>query len=133
MTIPADFTVSRWFAYKGDFCGHHRIVVVYETNEDVRYFIVTSQIKKAEIRSRFDKEALVKISPSDWDQITCPSCIECSKRNLKQISKSEMQKKYDVWDCKNIGEIPEVLKKRILNAICASVTYSEREKQMYMR
>lgn len=131
MKIPSDFTISRWLAYKGDFFGHHRIIIVYETTEYVLYFIVTSQIEKAEKRNLFDKASLVKIFPTDWDQIKCPSCIECSKRNLKQISKSEMMKKHDSWACRNIGEIPDILKERILEAMRASVTYSEREKSIY--
>lgn len=42
-----------------------------------------------------------------------------------------MQKLYEAWAVKSIGEVPETVRKRIIDAINASVSYSEREKQIY--
>nr|DAE52475.1 MAG TPA: hypothetical protein [Caudoviricetes sp.] len=131
MMAVADFKVSKWSAYKGEFCGYHRIIVIYETSEDAHFFVVTSQVDKARIRARYDEESLVFIDQPEWDQLTCPSCVECSKRNLKRISKNNMQKLYEAWAVKSIGEVPETVRKRIIDAINASVSYSEREKQIY--
>ena len=125
------FSVPKWSAYKGDFCGHHRIIVVYETVEFVQYFIVTSQVDKARIRSRFDPNSLVLINQAEWSQLSRPSCVECSKRNLKQESKEVMKKRREAWGLTPIGDVPEAVRRRIADAIAASVTYTEQEKRLY--
>lgn len=125
------FSVPKWSAYKGDFCGHHRIIVVYETVEFVQYFIVTSQVDKARIRSRFDPNSLALINQAEWSQLSRPSCVECSKRNLKQESKEAMKKRREAWGLTPIGDVPEAVRRRIADAIAASVTYTEQEKRLY--
>ena len=132
MSSSPDFIVEKWSAYRGDcFYGHHRIIVIYEAGEELLYFIVTSKIEKAEKRSLYDIASLVKIDPSEWDKLSCPSCVECSKRNLKQISKDWLKKLHDAWDAEYIGKVPETVRKRIIAAINASNTYNEHEKRKY--
>lgn len=130
MPADPDFVVEKWSVYSGEFFyGYHKIIIVYEYGDDIRYFIVTSQIEKAEKRSLYDPASLVKIDPLEWDKLTCPSCIECSRRNLQEIPKDKLKRFHDARFAKYKGKLPDIVRKKIIDAINASVTYSESEKQ----
>ena len=130
-------SVSAWKAYKGsenDKTDGHRIILVYKIDENsFYYFTVTSQIEKAKNRSKKDISSLVELDKSEWIALTKSSCIECGKRNLKVISRSELKELYENNKLQVLPELPKTIQDKIKRAICFSVTYTDSEKKLYTR
>jgi hypothetical protein len=106
------------------------IIIVYRASSKIKYFHVTSQVERAEVRCRDDKSALVKIQKSEWAEALTKdvSCIQCGKKYLNCVDIDEFQKLYEENGMDYIGEIPENIKQKIKNAINVSKTYNAKEK-----
>jgi hypothetical protein len=137
MKVPAELIpLNKWIAYKGQLPERsdksHTIIIIHKTETKINYFYVTSQIDKARIRYRDDKKGLVEIEKTEWMQLTKKSCVQCGKPHLNCIEAEKLKTMYDRNKITLIGKIPDVIKTKIIQAICDSVTYTNAEKQMYV-
>ncbi len=138
MQMPSNLLqISPWRAYKGqvdDFTGGHRIIIVCPY-EDKQYFYltVTSKVDKAKIRCKNDLSSLIELDVTEWDALTCHSCVECGKRNLKIVNEAQLKSLYAAEKLQPLSIIPEIVKTKIIAGICSSVTYTDTEKAMYTK
>jgi len=128
--------IEKWKAFKGKYPPgsnvEHRIIIVYKHDGNLKYFYVTSKVETARNLAMHDKGSLVdKIDGSDWDALDKESCIQCDKKHLRNTSEDELRKAYKEGGIKVLGEIPEKIKKLIISAVCASITFSDIEKTLY--
>ena len=138
MKLPSSLLpISPWRAFKGqqsDFTGGHRIIIVFPYNSNnYCYLTVTSKIEKAKIRWRNDISSLVEFKVQDWNALTCDSCVECGKRNLKIVNKLQIQDLYSAEKLQVLGEVPNIVKRKIIAGICSSITYTDTEKATYTK
>ena len=108
--------ISKWRAYKGvfptDVAGSHRIIII-QNSDPLRYFYVTSQVENCKRVNRYDLASI--------------------KSHLCEITEQELRERYGNGKLEVLGEVPEVVKQKILMAIEASKTYSDREKLILMQ
>ncbi|MDR3001621.1 MAG: hypothetical protein LBU89_10180 [Fibromonadaceae bacterium] len=136
ITFPDNlFNIEKWKAFRGKYPPgsdiDHRIIIVFKHDNILKYFYVTSQVDNARKMARNDLQSLVCIKGDDWDELTKPSCIQCNKGNLFELSETEFRKNYAEGKVKVLGEIPESIRKSIVSAICSSKTFTDKEKAMY--
>ncbi len=126
------FHVEKWKSFKGKYPPksevEHIIIIVYKKDNILKYFHVTSKIEKCRRVAKNDISSLVEIKKSEWNVLKKDSCIQCDEGHLNEISEKEFRKSYKKREVKPLGEIPDGVKKSIINAICTSVTFSEKEK-----
>jgi len=128
--------IERWKAFKGKYPPssnvEHKIIIVYKHDGDLKYFYVTSKVEKARKFAMRDKGSLVdKLDNRDWNVLDKESCIQCDKNHLHNTSEEDLRKAYEEGGIEVLGEIPEKIKKSIISAVCASITFSDIEKTMY--
>jgi hypothetical protein len=122
--------LHKWIAYKAPLppksAKMHTIVIIYRTGTEIKYFYITSQVAKAEIIYRDDKDALVKIQKNEWPEVLFKevSCIQCGRGHLQCIDAQELKKLYDNNQMSYVGQIPDGIKQKIKNAVRASITYN---------
>lgn len=138
MKLPVELlNIEKWKVFKGtvpDVDGVHRIIIVHKCNEKIYFFTVTSQVEKAKLRSKNDPSSLVEILPEEWEEvITKPSCVECARRNLKEITDATLKTIYQQSDFKVLGSLPDNIKQKIIAAICYSVSFTDAEKSILTR
>lgn len=138
MKLPSEILqISPWRAYQGrldDFTGGHRIIIIYPHDKDnYCYLMVTSKVEKAKLRSKNDIASLVELETKDWDELTCHSCIECSKRNMKIVNVQSLKNLYEKESLKPLSVVPDIVKTKIIAGICSSTTYTEKEKALYTK
>ena len=128
--------ISKWRAYKGvfptDVAVCHRIIII-PNSDPLRYFYVTSQVENCKRINRYDLASIAELEVCEWDCLTSKSCIQCDKSHLCEITEQELRERYGNGKLKVLGEVPEVVKQKILAAIEASKTYSDREKLILMQ
>lgn len=126
--------VERWEVFRAPLPTNekeHRIVIFYVGFGTCSFFHVTSQIEKAKRRSRYDINSVIEITPSEWPEVIVKnSCIECSKRNAKEISYETLKNMYKNGKLKFLGYAPENIRRKIINGICYSSTYTDKEKSI---
>ena len=130
MQLPVELIpLNKWSAYNAPLPENsekpHTVIIVYRTKSDIKYFYVTSQVKKAELRYRDDKGALVEIEQSEWsDVLKVKSCIQCGNKHLNCIDINKFKSLYEKGDISYIGNIPETIVAKIKQSINSSVTYT---------
>jgi hypothetical protein len=119
MKLPAKaIPLNRWCAYKAPLPENspksHTIIIVHRTEIDIKYFYVTSQVDKAKIRYRNDKDALVEIERSEWSEVLKEekSCIQCGKGHLNCIDIKNFEDLYDNYKISYAGEFQNLLYKK---------------------
>lgn len=129
MKITKEILLEKWSAYlaplpKG--AGKsHRIIIIYKTDVNVKYFYITSKTEKAKIILRDDPISYVELLSKDWNELTREkSCIQCDRGYLKEISVKELQELYDDQLLKYLGKIPKKIQEKIINAVNGSISYS---------
>ena len=138
MKLPSSMLqISPWRAFQGkvdDFTGGHRIIIIYPYDEySYCYLTVTSKVEKAKLRCMHDLASLVEFEPDDWDALTCHSCVECSKRNMRIINEKDLRDLYDAENLKPLSTVPDIIKSKIIAGICSSITYTDKEKALYTK
>ena len=83
--------------------------------------------------NRYDLASIAELEVCEWDCLTSKSCIQCDKSHLCEITEQELRERYGNGKLKVLGEVPKVVKQKILVAIEASKTYSDREKLILMQ
>lgn len=129
MKIIEKIPLEKWSAYlaplpKGS-NKNHRIIIIYKTDINVKYFYITSKTEKAKITLRNDPTSYVELLSKDWDKLTKEkSCIRCDRGHLKEISIKELQEMYDDQLLKYLGKIPKEIQEKIIKAVNSSISYS---------
>lgn len=129
MKITKEILLEKWSAYlaplpKGS-SKNHRIIIIYKTDINVKYFYITSKTETAKIILRNDPISYVELLNKDWDKLTKEkSCIRCDRGHLKEISIKELQELYDAQLLKYLGKIPKEIQEKIINAVNSSISYS---------
>lgn len=129
MKISKNIQLEKWSAYfaplpKGS-DKSHRIIIIYKTDIDVKYFYITSKIDKAKKVLKNDPNAYVEILREEWNCLKKEkSCIQCDRGHLKDITIKELQDMYDGQLLKYLGKIPKEIQEKIINAINNSISYS---------
>ena len=129
MKITEEILLEKWSAYlaplpKGS-GKSHRIIIIYKTDVNVKYFYITSKTEKAKIILRDDPISYVELLSKDWNELTREkSCIQCDRGHLKEISVKELQELYDDQLLKYLGKIPKEIQEKIINAVNDSISYS---------
>ena len=128
--------IEKWKAFKGKYPPssdkEHRIIIVYKYENTVRYFYVTSQIEKAKKQNKYDIGSLVTgINNINWSDLTEESCIQCNKKHICETTEIEIKNAYENGEISVLGEIPESVRREIINAVCASKSFTDIEKRMY--
>ncbi|MBQ8630544.1 MAG: hypothetical protein IJ479_02370 [Alphaproteobacteria bacterium] len=135
MQLPSSLIpLDRWKVYKGKLPPgsdkKHRIIIM--TNADnLNYLYVTTKVEKAKRIWRDDLASIVEVEPEDWDCITEPSCVKCTKKEMCSITESEFKDMYTQGELELLGDLPDNIKTKIISAICSSLTYSPQEKKFY--
>lgn len=135
MQLPSSLIpLDKWKVYKGKLPPGsdtpHRIIIV--TNiEELSYFYVTSKVEKAKRIWKNDISSIVELDTREWSCLTEPSCIKCTKKEMRTISISDFKKMYDDGNLELLGDLPDNIKTKIISAICNSLTYSPQEKKFY--
>ncbi len=135
MQLPSSLIpLDRWKVYKGKLPPGsdtpHRIIIVTNV-ETLSYLYVTSKVEKAKRIWRHDLGSIVEMCPEEWDCLTEPSCIKCTKKEMRKITVNDFKRMYDNGDMELLGNLPENIKTKIISAICNSLTYSPQEKKFY--
>jgi len=135
--------INKWSVWKGPLpCKGkqciHIIIIIFKEPSLLKYLYVTSKTKTVKKKYKNDKQAVVKLSESDWKEVLkTDSYIQCGKDDLFEIETEEFRKLYDNENeavrVKPLGVVPEDIKNRIIKAIRKSKTYSEREKETYTK
>jgi len=138
MQIPLPYDIipiEKWYAFKTKLPpnqdNRHRVVIIHKDLAVLNYFCVTSQVEKAIIRAKHDTGSIAELKPSDWDVLTKPSCIECNKGHLYKINETDFKQMYKRGEVDYLGKVPETVKNAIIQAVCASETFTEDEKALY--
>lgn len=109
----------------------HRIIIIYKTDDVVKYFWITSKIDKAKMILRNDPNAYVEISQNEWNVLTkAKSCVQCDIMHLEEISVYELQKMYTENTITYLGKIPESIQDKIKKAINNSISYNFIEQEI---
>ena len=127
--LPADLIpLNKWYAYKAPLPENspksHTIIIAHRTETDIKYFYVTSQVDKAKIRYRDDKDALVEIEKEEWAELKVKSCIQCGKGHLNRIDIDRFKELYERNEMTYAGAVPVSVISKIKQAINASITYT---------
>jgi hypothetical protein len=134
---PELVTIEKWRAFKGKYPSgsdiEHRIIIVYrdENEKKLHYFYVTSKVKEARKKARDDIGSFVCINSSDWPVLTKESCIQCNEKHKDTVDEGEFMQDYAAGKIEILGEVPEVVKKAIIRAVCASISFTDAEKAKY--
>jgi hypothetical protein len=136
LKLPSEIVpFNKWIAFIGKLPLNqpieHRIIIVHKTETEINYFYVTSKIENSIRIYKCDKLALVKVSPSEWSALTCDSCIQCGRKHMYRINVDDIKNMYERNELEFLGEIPDKLKKQIIDAILNSKTYTEMEKNKF--
>ena len=129
MKIIEKIPLEKWSTYlaplpKGS-SKSHRIIIIYKTDVNVKYFYITSKTEKAKIILRDDPISYVELLSKDWNELTREkSCIQCDRGHLKEISIKKLQELYDNQLLKYLGKIPKEIQEKIINAVNGSISYS---------
>lgn len=129
MKITKEILLEKWSAYLAPLPKEsgksHRIIIIYKTDVNVKYFYITSKTEKAKIILRDDPISYVELLSKDWNELTREkSCIQCDRGHLKEISVKELQELYDDQLLKYLGKIPKEMQEKIINAVNGSISYS---------
>jgi len=138
MQFPSDkIPVEKWYVFKGKLPPNqkynHYIVIVYKRESCIRYFYVTSKVEKAHtiLMMKDDLGALVELDTSDWEILTKDSCIQCDLDHLVECYESDIRQGYEDGTFTYHGKVPENIRIKIIQAICASVSFEDEEKTTY--
>jgi len=134
--FPIDMiAVERWKAFKGKYPPgsekEHRIVIVYKKAGILKYFYVSSQVEKARERAKYDTASFVFMDKSDWEDLDKESYIHCTPKHLKEVSEVDFMKSYSLGEVRILGEVPDVVRRAIIHAICSSKFFSDKDKAEY--
>jgi hypothetical protein len=104
----------------------HRIIIVFVTEAEIRYFYVTSKMDTAKKILRNDIGAFVEIYRNEWAQTLTEdiSCIQCDKGHLGCIDIEKFREMYENDEIELVGDVPEVIKQKIKTAVENSITYN---------
>lgn len=140
MLFPAEcIPVEKWFAYKGDFppCGKtHRMIITYHIDNTIKYFYVTSyesneERHRIDLANKKDISSVAELNVIDWDSLTKVSCVQCNRSHISDITVEELQKQYALGKAEYIGPVPEIVKRKLIEATCSSSTFTDDEKKLY--
>lgn len=128
-------SIKRWHAFKAKLPPGskeaHRIIAVYKQHDIVHYFYVTSKIETACKLARDDINSIVKLNAADWNALTKASCIQCNKGHMFKILEDEFKRLYENEEVECLGEVPENVKKAMIDAITMSKSYTKTERALY--
>jgi len=134
--LPSEMIpLKKWYAFKGKLPlgsgNEHRIIIIYRQDEIVKYFYVTSKIDNVYKRAKYNKEAIADLDILDWDALSVKSCVQCDKKHLYECDEITLKNMYANGLLEYLGKIPEIVKTKIVRAICASKSFTENDKTKY--
>jgi hypothetical protein len=130
MQVPVEvIPLNKWSAYNAPLPENseksHTVIIVYRTETDIKYFYVTSQVEKAVLRYRDDKDALVEIEQSEWSEVLkVKSCIQCGNKHLNCIDINKFKGLYERGEIHFLGDLPKTITTRVKQSINSSITYT---------
>lgn len=134
MKLPFNVVpVNKWVAFYAPLPKEkHRIIIIKKIFDEVYYLYVTSKVDNAKRVLRYDLASIAEFDKDDWNSLTADkSCVQCDKKHLQTIKIYAFEKMYNNEEICYIGEVPDVMKKKITSAICSSKSFTEKEKKFY--
>lgn len=140
MQFPVDMVpFDKWVAFRGDFpcgAGNHRMIILQRTENNIEYFYVTSyeseeEKNKINLNNRKDINSIAELQISDWDILTKNSCVQCNLAHIHEISVKQLKDRYQRREIEYLGYVPEIVKRKIIDATCSSVSFTDTKKKIY--